>query len=271
MLPDTDMTGRRQTKNSQKHQNQSSGSGSTGSSSRPHVQDVRRIKQGQKKGARQRVSQNLQDGLNPVFDENTHDNEENLGYDNNYNNDSEDDDNQDDRSVYSTSTEMSKRIRNDRSGCLISVSSSSSREQTRLSNLSDESIEVRAMRAIQYNLKLPPDTIMEQQVKNEVRKRIWSRVKFMNIETLRKCDVMDEDDIPSQILKGMNLLGYNWEERIKFWNTYAREVDRMISERKQNVSRIMKDNVLKGMINDLVFHEFIRFINLSFEFHCFFK
>ena len=86
----------------------------------------------------------------------------------------------------------------------------------------------------------------KEQVINIIKQRIWPTTKFSTSQIIEDTELMEEGNLLSDMLHGMNLTNYSKTRRARFWNTYGKYILPELSKHRCNIQHRMKQYVVKG-------------------------
>ena len=93
-------------------------------------------------------------------------------------------------------------------------------------------------------------------VRQCAREEIWNHVKFLPNDCIKNIDVENKTNNKMNVLyillKRVRRLNDSTFEKLRFWEHYAREVQKELNTMKSTCTKQIKDNLTKGM-----FHKFI--------------
>ena len=115
-----------------------------------------------------------------------------------------------------------------------------------ISTITNESEEEELIRIYRHHLEEEEDAHKKEQVINIIKQRIWPTTKFSTSRIIEDTELMEEGNLLSEILHGMNLTNYSKTRRARFWNTYGKYILPELSKHRCNIQHRMKQYVVKG-------------------------
>ena len=92
-----------------------------------------------------------------------------------------------------------------------------------ISTITNESEEEELIRTYKHRLEKEEEAHRKEQVINIIKQRIWPTTKFSTSRIIEDTELMEEGNLLSEILHGMNLTNYSKTRRARFWSAEVRE------------------------------------------------